>query len=355
MTRRWRSGISAVISLTCLGMALSLPGTALADNQISDDAIRVTPILSNVTLSNGQTSTTINATVTNLTSAPLHIALSSRDFSASATHAGAIQLFTAGYNPNTNPHSLQSAISFASPVILLGPKQTQKVHIELSNLSQLAAGGHYGAILFSPEPTPSTGSGTSVSIGSSVASLIFLTTASGGTDTLGLTSFSTDLIHFALPSAFYLAFQDTGNTQTSPQGQLTLYGPSGSLVSTTVINPGEGLVLPNTIRLFTIQLPLAGLRFARPGIYRLELQYRSRTGTTFTVVNKRFLYINFVVVVPLLLLCALLIFALIRYGSDIVDGLKWLCKHIGRLFKKKQAPPPAPPEKPKKPPRLIQG
>ena len=353
MILRWRSGICAVISLTCLGLMTYLPVAASATPTNSDNAIRVTPTLSNITLSPGETSTTLDATVTNLTSAPLRIGLSSQDFSASTSQAGAVQFYGAGYNPNTNPHGLQTAISFTSPAISLGPKEAQKVVITLGNLSRLASGGHYGAVLFNPEPA--TGSTSSnVSIGSSVASLIFLSTANGGTDDLSLSSFSVGLIHFTLPSTNNLAFQETGNTQTSPQGQLTLYGPSGSIVSTTVVNPGEGLILPGTTRLFPTQLPLAGLRFARPGIYRLELQYRSRTSPTFITVNKRFLYINFSVIIPLIALLALLLFALIRYGSGLFSIIRWLYRSVRRFKKKKQAPP-APPEKPKKPTRLIQG
>jgi len=353
---RGRSAISAVTSLACLALVLCLSSSALAAAPISSNAIRVTPTLSNISLSPGEITTTIVATVTNLTSQPLRVGLNSRDFSASETQPGAIQLYGAGYNPNTDPHGLQTTISFASPAILLAPNQTQKVAISLSNLSKLAPGGHYGAVLFRPEPTSANTNGGNISIGSSVASLIFLSTPSGGTAPLRLLSFSVGLVHFKLPSTFNLTFQDTGNTQTWPEGQLTLFGPSGSIVSTTVVNPGEGLVLPGTIRLFETQPLLKGLSFARPGIYRLELQYKGRTDTTFTVVNKRFLYINLTVIIPVLLLGALLIFALWRYGLDIIYGLERLFHRLKHLRKKKQVKaPPVEPEKPKKPTRLIQG
>jgi hypothetical protein len=365
---RGRSAISAVTSLACLGLVLCLSSSALAAAPISSNAIRVTPTLSNISLLPGETSTTIVATVTNLTSQPLRVGLNSRDFSASETQPGAIQLYGAGYNPNTDPHGLQTTISFASPAVLLAPNQTQKVAISLSNLSKLAPGGHYGAVLFSPEPTSANTNGINISIGSSVASLIFLSTPTGGTAPLRLLSFSLGLVHFKLPSTFNLTFQDTGNTQTWPEGQLTLFGPSGSIVSTTVLNPGEGLVLPGTVRLFETQLSLVGLRFARPGIYRLELQYRSRTATTFTTVSKRFLYLNLTDIIPPILFLILLVFVLIRYGASLLESIIWtlgrifrklpsalkrLLQWIRSRFTKKQPPPPEPP-KPKRP-RLIQG
>jgi len=355
MILRWRSGISAVLSLTCLGLGLWLPDSVLAAPTMpGNNAISIEPSSTNITLSPGESSTTITTRITNETSTPLHVGLSARDFSASQVQAGAIQFYGVGYNPNTNPHALQTSIDFPAPYIQLAPKETQKVTVSLNNLSKLAAGGHYGAILFSPQAGvgPAT---TNVSINSSVASLVFLSTASGGVQSLNLASFPVGMARLSLPKNTYLAFRNSGNTQTAPQGQLTLYSPNGSIVSTTVLNPGEGLVLPGTARLFTVQLTLRNLRFARPGIYRLELEYRSQTGTSFSVVNKRFLYINPTIVIPVIAALILIIALLRRYGSDMGDAILSTFKRFKRIFKKKQPVPEPPVEKPKKPRRLIQG
>lgn len=356
MSHRWRPVLCTALSLAGLGLGIGSPClvSALATTPVGNNAIRVTPALTNISLAPNESSATTKVTLTDLTSAPTYVGLSSRDFSASESQAGAIQFYGNGYDPNTNPHALQPAISFPSPGVMLSPNQSLKVTVMLSNLTKLAPGGHYGAVLFSPEPGTGGSGKPNVSINSSVASMIFLSTASGGTVNLGLSSFSIKPLQFALPYNNYIALENSGNTQTSPVGQLTLFGPNGAVDSTTVLNPGQGLVLPGTVRLFTVQLPLVGLRFAWPGIYRMELQYRSQTDTTFKVMNKRFLYINMAVIVPVLLLLILLVFSVWRYGLAILRGFWRLFRRILRFFKKKQAPPP-PQEKPKRPPRLIQG
>jgi len=347
-SRRFGAALSCFVLLLCtlLGMPTQ-PANAAAPTP--SNAIRVSPALSNIQLSAGETSTTVIATVTNLTNEPLSIAIAARDFGASPISASSISLYGKGYNPATNPHGLQTVVSLADPQVALAPHETRKLPITLEHVDKLAAGGHYGAVLFSPSPATAVGAHTKVTIHSAVASLIFLKTASGGTQTLQLAPFSVSPIRFSLPATNYIAFKNTGNTQSAPQGQLTLYGPNGSIVSTTVLNPGSGLVLPGTSRLFTITLPAINQLLARPGVYRLELQYRDSSQSTFSVVNKRFFYPNLTLTIPALLLCLLAIYFLVRFGRKLLRAVKSIAHVL-----KREKPAPEEPKKPKKPP-LIQG
>jgi hypothetical protein len=138
----------------------------------------VSPGLTNLQLAAGETSTTVVATVTNQTNATLIVDLTTRDFSANPTHAGAISFYGVGYSPNTNPHGLQTAISFDQSQLTLAPKESQKVSLTLNGVDKLAAGGHYGAVLFSPESLAAKASHIKVSVQTAVASLIFLKTTS---------------------------------------------------------------------------------------------------------------------------------------------------------------------------------
>ena len=343
-------GFIASLSL-CFGAVLPLRTTAATP--ASTNAIRVSPALSNIQLSAGETSATVATTITNLTNAPLAITIAARDFGASPVSSSSIQLFGKGYDPATNTHGLQTAVSFTNQQVTLAPHETQKIPVTLNSVDKLAPGGHYGAVLFSPAPAAAKGAHTKVAIHSAVASLIFLKTASGGTQTLKLVPFSVSPLKFSLPGTNYIAFKDTGNTQSAPQGQLTLYGPTGSIVSTEVINPGSGLVLPGTSRLFTTPLPLSHPLLARPGVYRLELQYRDTTQNKFTVVNKRFFYINLYMLLAFIALCMLAFYLVKRFASKLIRGVRKLFGWLKRLFRKPPPPPPA--EKPKKPRPLIQG
>jgi len=350
MNRRgWCSGLLAGILFGIAALVTS--GTAVA-TPVATNTIRVSPALTNIQLSPGETSTTVMATVRNMTASQVVVRLSARDFTGQANYPGAISFYGAGYNPTSNPHSLQNVVSFQSPIIVLAPHASQQVPIILSGLSQLAPGGHYGAALFNPETTSETNGTSRVSINSSVASLIFLTTATGGSQNVSLRPFSFGSLFFGLPSNVNLVFQNNGNTQAAPEGQLTLYGPDGSITSTVVLNAGSGLILPGMSRLFQVILPLHDAGLAAPGRYRLELRYRPTPQSGFVTVNKSFYLINLSVIIPALLLIALLAWVCRWYLGDIIRIVRLIAMRIIRLFRKR--PPPTPPEKPKKS-KLVQG
>lgn len=343
---------STFILLAVVSAANLLPVSAVAAAKPTN-AIRVSPALSNIQLAAGETSRTINAQVYNLTDSPLTVALSIRDFGASMTSSGRVSFFGSSYNPASNPHSLQTAVSFVSPSITLTPKSSQTVPITLSNVDKLAPGGHYGAVLFSSQPFAASGSHTRVSVNSAVASLVFLTTASGGTQALQLLPMSLGPLRFTLPATSYIAFKNTGNTQSAPEGQLTLYGPGGTIAGTTVLNSGSGLILPGTSRPFTASLPLQHTWLALPGVYRLELQYRDPTQTQFSVVNKRFLFINPLFVLLVLVCLIITVYLVKRFGRRLIRLARRSVSFTKQLFSRKQESEEPP--KPKRPRPLIQG
>jgi hypothetical protein len=306
-------------------------------------------------LTDGETSTTIMARVTNLTSITLTVHAEARDFGASPASASDISFYGNTYNPNTNPHTLQTTVSFGNPEITLAPRTSQNVAITLNNVDKLAPGGHYGAVLFSPQQAAGTSSNPKVSIHSAVATLIFLSTASGGTQTLQLLPLTGSSFRFSVPAISYIALKDVGNTQSAPIGQLTLYGPNGSVVSTNVINPGSGLILPDATRLFDVELPGVHSWLTLPGRYQLKLQYRDSTQKNFTVVKQSFIYINLRLVVSVLVFLGLSIFVLRKYGKRLIRLIKRLIMWCFRRVIKKKKQPPVEPPKPKRPRPLIQG
>ena len=342
------SAVVGLLSVSCYG------GTAQAAVTSAPGVLRVSPALSDFSLSPGETSTTVVTTVTNPTSSRLTIAISVRDFGAQADKPGAISLYTNGYNPKTNPHSLQATMSVNPSSVVLGAHESEKVAVILSNLDQLAPGGHYGAVLFSPQSVVAGGGSSKVSLQSAVASLIFLKTASGGTQQLRLLPLNLDTLRFGLPSSLYVDFTNTGNTQTAPRGQLTLFGPTGTIVSTTVLNTGSGLILPGSSRLFTVDMFRPSPLHALPGKYRLELRYRTDGQARLTVVSRTFYYVNLAVILPALVLVFVLVWLLKTYHGLIWrtgrQFIRWL---HNRLRKPKELPPPPKPKK--RPPPLIQG
>jgi hypothetical protein len=350
-----RYAVSTLCALMLLGALFIVPTGASAEGT-ANNAIRVSPVITDVRLKPDQTQASVSAMVTNLTAGPLSIALNSRDFGA-LNESGTVGFYGNNYHPATNPHSLQNVMSFFPSTVYLAPHGSQTVKITLSNLGSLAAGGHFGAALFTPGSPLATNSGPRVSIRSSLASLIFLVTANGGTENLQLLPFHIGPVSFGLPSLTYIGFHNSGNTQATVRGQITLYGPDNNIVSTAVINPGSGLVLPGTSRVFNISLPLPNTELARPGIYRLKLLYRDDAQTNFMTANYHFYYINLYIFIPVVAIIILVIYLGKWHGRRTLRVGKHAARRSVHVAKKLKRKPPAPVSEPpkKRKPRRVQG
>lgn len=308
--------------------------------------LRVTPAITQLAIQPSQKTVDLAYTLTNQTNQPLSIALSARDFGALSQN-GSISFYSGSYNSSSNPHGIQAYVSFPSPNITIAPHASEQVSANIQNVSKLAPGGHYGAILFSPQGVFTNSNKDRVNLETSVAGIVFVTTASGGTMGVKATASHLGSVRFSLPSSQYVVFSDTGNTQTVPQGQLTLYGLSGQVLGTADINTASGLVLPGSSRIFTVTFPASKKWFALPGVYHMKLMYKDSTDASFKTINQSFIYINWLVTA----LCAVaIIIIVIVVRRLIIPLLKKLYSYV-----KKKRTPPAPPEKPKRPPRLIQG
>lgn len=292
--------ILPLLIILCCTLLLK-PATALAANY-STNALRVMPAISQIQLTPQQDSATVELSITNLTNTQLIVGQSARDF-GSLNNSGALSFFGNQYNPTTNPHGLQRSLQFNSSRIILPPMGAQVVPVTITNATSLAAGGHYGAILFTPLPLNDvTGHFSQVGVHPSVASLLFVVTAAGGTQKVALETPHIGPLRFTLPTAMYLVLSNTGNTQTIPHGQMSLYGPTSRLVSRAIINVNSGLILPDSARLFTTTLPGIHSTWALPGIYTLQVQYRDDASQHFTTMTVHFLYLN-----PLLVVIALIV------------------------------------------------
>ena len=309
------SGLRRMLTRTCFALLVLLPvflssPLAAAQDPISpSNALRITPSISQIQLAPNQPSASLNMTVTNLTDSQLVVGLGARDFGAQG-QTGSISFFGNGYNPATNPHGLQQSIQFNASQIVLPAEGSQVVPVTIAHTASLAAGGHYGAILFSPLPLGTVlHKTTRIGIRSSVAALLFVTTGSGGIQSVALHLPHISPFRLSLPATVYPVFSNTGNTQTTPRGQVTLYGPGSRLLSRTIINTASGLILPGSSRLFVVSLSSSHSAWTHPGIYTLQLQYRGSADSSFLTIDKQFFYVS-----PIYLLVACAVLALLVYG-----------------------------------------
>ena len=271
------------------------------------NGLSVSPAIINIQASPGQDVVTFNETITNITTNQLAVNLSVKDFGA-LNASGSIGFYGSGYKSFTNPHSLSSAIDLPTTEYLINPHQSQTISVNINNVSQLSAGGHYSALIFTPFIAISGATHNQVNLQPSVASLIFLTTASGGVQGVKLGGLSMASIGFTLPSNVYVLLTNTGNTQIIPRGSVTLKGPTSNLITQSIINSNSGLILPNTSRLFNETLTSSHDLFKLAGIYHLQLIYRVDGSSNFQTATKSFLYIN-----PLIFVFLLLIILIIRF------------------------------------------
>lgn len=310
--------ITAACFLVLFSIVSCLSAPLVHAQSSSPDApsggLRITPAITQIKLQPHENTLTLQYIVSNMTHQPLSVAIGARDFGA-LSQSGSITLYGAGYNPSTNPHGIQSYVSLPTAPVIIPPNASQPVSVTIQNATKLAPGGHYGTILFSPQNAFAGTGSNRVNLNTSVAGLVFLTTAYGGTYDVSASMSHVSPIRFSLPSSVYLVFKNTGNTQSIPQGQLSLLGPRAKVLGTQVVNSSSGLILSGGSRIFQVQLPLNRHWYTPTAIYHLSLQYKDSQDTSFKTLNQSFVYVNGKV--ALLVVIALIAFGylLMRFGK----------------------------------------
>jgi hypothetical protein len=88
-----------------------------------------------------------------------------------------------------------------------------------------------------------------------------------------------------------MVFTNTGNTQTAPQGLITITGPGHKEVARGAINVNSGLILPGTSRLYSVALT-AEHRLVYPGVYHLRVVYNLPGSAVTRSYTKSFIFVN---------------------------------------------------------------
>jgi methionine-rich copper-binding protein CopC len=286
-------GICCVVAI---GHAKVQASTAL-------NGITVSPAIEQITLKPDQTTATYEAQVTNNTGNPVVINASAEDFT-SLNQNGGISFINSDQINTNNPHGLLGYLSIGYSAIALGPGQNQKVPITILNADKLAVGGHYSALLFKVSGA-SNSKGNKVVINQVVSSLLFLSTYGQGTQTIGLTTPVIGSLFTTFPQTINAVFEDTGNTQTAPRGVVQILDSSSHVVSQAQINVDSSLILPQSKRLFTLNLTRT-TKHVWPGIYHLRIYYRHDGQAGYSVYEQKFLFVNGSVIAAVIVVIILL-------------------------------------------------
>jgi hypothetical protein len=286
---------------------LSLPRVSLAVTNPGGSGLSVSPAITQASLTAGQTYLTLNEVITNISLIPLKINVKPQDF-GSIGGAGTINFFSSTtYNPADNPHGLQNSVQLGAKQFTLAPGISYTEQINIIYTESLAAGGHYGAIIYTPSAIVGVNNNAKISVIPSVASLIFLTTAGGGTQHLHLSNILQSKVSFSLPKTTSFIMANSGNTQSTPVGYVSLSGPGHNLVAQAILNHNSLLVLPSSSILMSVSLPTHSMFFTVPGVYTLKFVYGYAGSSKLTTVSKSFLYINLLLIIFLIIVLIALV------------------------------------------------
>ncbi len=228
------------------------------------NTLKLSPVRSDITINPG-TSAQVPVTVSNLTASPIALKAIENDFVAGDEKGTpSIILDSNSYAPT---HSLKRFM-VPLPNVTVPAHGSSTVSVTITVPKSAQAGGYYGALRFAPL----TASGDqSVNLGASVASLILMTVPGNLVEKLTLTNFDLQqnggtATNFRTPDniQLFLRFQNGGNVQLAPFGQIYIQKGKKTVYSTD-FNTAEpkGTILPDSARRWTV--PLKG--FGKFGKY----------------------------------------------------------------------------------------
>jgi uncharacterized protein YneF (UPF0154 family) len=283
--------------------------------------VALTPAIQDRVLGPAEKTISFSVELANQTDAPITFSVSSNDFTA-LNQTGGLAFLGSDINRVSKGNGLSGILKIDTAVVTLGPKSTRKITARIDDVSKLAPGGHYAAILAQALPTGTPGKGNRVTINQVVSSLVFLETAGQGTKTLELLPPKIGGISFSLPQDINLVFKATGNTQTIPRGVVTI-DRGGAEIGRGIINENSSLLLPGSTRL--LQTSVSGDKHPwLPGRYTMRVQYRYEGSLGISTYEKTFLYINIQAVLLLVLAVILAIYGIFKSRKFVTKFIKKL-------------------------------
>lgn len=289
---------------------LSFLKNCQAESQVNDNGFSIAPFFQEVALEKDQPYAKFNLEVSNNTAMPVVFKLAVLDF-GSLDESGGVAFLGASEKNLTNRYGLASWVVLEKDALALNPKEKQSIQVTIQNKESLSPGGHYAAIVLKIENDESDveNKSSEVAFNPSFASLIFARKLGGEIYDLRLNNKEVGNNIFSLPSSIDLRFRNSGNVHTVPRGAVSLIDPLGKEVMKGVINQESGLILPETFRIFSIDLKKVALAYF-PGRYKLFVRYRFDGKEDFVTEEQT---INFVPL-PVILFSLIIALLLIIYG-----------------------------------------
>lgn len=257
----------------------------LAPQFLFGAGLSVAPMFQEVVV-NDEREVQAEVTLTNTTGVTTSFRLSVYDFGNLDESGGAAFLGAKG-DLGSN-YALAQWMQLDRDMISLTPGESATIQVTIRNDDTLAPGGHYGAVVFQSAEDPERGAPNTIAINHMVASLLFVKKIGGANPQLALIE-EKETKYFFRPPEIELRFRNEGNVHVVPRGMIELRDPTDRLVAKGIINEATSLVLPETERVFPVNLFSVG-RAWLPGWYTLDTSYRFDGEEQFTVSTKRLFF-----------------------------------------------------------------
>lgn len=222
-------------------------GGGLAKAAVPGQGLTLSPPVSELTIKPGQTITqTIR--VTNPTDKLVEVFPQAMDFKAKG-ESGQPSFYLS--SDSSGSYSLASWVKFSSSELALTPQQVVDFKYTIVAPKNAESGGHYGTVFFVSNPPSDSKTGSKVSVGSMLGSLVLATVPGNISEKASLASFLPDQkVHFNNKVTFDTTVQNQGNIHFVPTGKIVIYNLTGKIVGQTAFNGAGGNVLPASSRKF---------------------------------------------------------------------------------------------------------
>jgi hypothetical protein len=300
--------------LTCLalvGISLYI-GTLGVHSQSENGDITIDPVYQQVIVKPSPDTQQFSFKITNHTKSAQTFSLKAVDF-GSLNDTGGVA-FIGVKTPDLNyKYALSPWIKVENKSIVVGPGQTLKQSVLITDVHSMPPGGHYGAIFIQPQKSNEQGQSSKVEVSQVVSSLVFVNKVGGDVYKLDLESNKSNQSLFKLPSKVTLRFHNGGNIHLVPRGKITINDSKGRIIREGLVNEDSGIMLPESNRQFVSIMQNRAMSWL-PGNYYLNVKFRYDGKDSYTVKTIKFFYFGKVLiyVLPILIVLGLIVFFIVK-------------------------------------------
>lgn len=268
---------------------LSVFGTPVVYAESVPRGFSVSPMFQELSLNANDREKDFLITLTNATDQTTSFSLSVLDFGGLDESGGVA--FLGGEKDLEKKYSLAPWMKPEKEQVTLAPNESMDVRVIIENSASLSPGGHYGAITFKTnEDISQATAGNKIAVERLFSVLVFVKKIGGERYDLSLKGQENDGNSVLLPKTVRARFLNGGNVHIVPRGTITLTDPLGRVVSKGIINEESGILLPETFRVYPVQMQGLALSFF-PGYYMIDIAYRYDGRDDFSVYSEQFAFL----------------------------------------------------------------